>query len=189
MGTRGDGILILALAGSLLFGAELPSLHLDPVQGPATVVGRLDAVLRDSLRARPVSLFPLDSLDRLRDRGEWSPGERTASTTAALLATTHRQAIGWARLDPLEERFSRSWLLWADRQWALSGEVFRATSAGTTTRRIRVEMTESLGFVGADDASRYPASSADRSRALESLAGMWAAAAVPFLVGEPAKKP
>ena len=185
MGTRGGGDLILALLVAGLVGAEPPSLHLDPSQGSPLVVGRMDSVLRDSLRARSVNLYPLDSLDRLRQRGEWTEGERTGSGVASLLSLTHRQALAWVRMDPLESRFFRIpwWYFWAKRSWTLRGEAFHATAEGIVSQRISQEIVVPLGFVGTDDPDKYPPSSADQKQALDTLSGLWAAQALPFLVG------
>lgn len=184
MGTGGGRILILALLGAAWFAAELPAIHLDPVQGSALVAGRIDSVLRDSLRARPADLFPIDSLRRLQDRGEWSPGERTTATVGKILSLTHRPVVGWARMDPLETRFFRIpwWYFWAKRSWTLRGEVFRATAEGITSLRISEEIVVPLGFVGTSDGDKYPPSSADQQHALDTLSGLWTARAVPFLI-------
>lgn len=184
MGTGGGRNLILALLGATWFGAELPAIHLDPVQGSALVAGRIDSILRDSLRARPVDLFPLDSLGRLQDRGEWSLGERSPSTVGKILSLTHRPVVGWARMDPLESRFFRIpwWYFWAKRNWTLRGEVFRATAEGITSLRIEQEIVVPLGFVGTSDGDKYPPSSSDQKQALDTLARLWTARAVPYLM-------
>ena len=189
MGIGGGGFLILALLLSALGGAaaaESPSLHLDPTQGPATVTGRVDQVLRDSLRARTVVLFPLDSLRILDERREWAPGERTQANVARILSTTHRTAMGWARLDPLESKFHRIpwWYFWAKRLWTLRGEVFRATAEATVSERILVQIDLPLGFVGTDAEDTYPASSAEFRAALDSLSRGFASKAMPFLMGQ-----
>jgi len=161
-------------------------LHLDPTQGPATITGRLDEVLRDSLRARAVILFPLDSLRILEDRREWSPGERTQSNVAGILSSTHRSAMGWVRVDPLENRFHRIpwWYFWAKRLWILRGEVYRATAEAIVSERISVEVDLPLGFVGTDGDDTYPASSADFRTALDTLSRGFAAKAMPYLMGQ-----
>jgi len=184
LGTGGGRLLILALLGAAWFAAELPAIHLDPVQGSALVAGRIDSILRDSLRARPADLFPLDSLRRLEERGEWSPGERPTATVGRILSLTHRPTVGWVRMDPLESRFFRIpwWYFWAKRSWTLRGIVFRATSAGIASLRIEQEIQVPLGFVGTSDAEKYPPSSSDQKQALDTLAGLWAARAVPFLI-------
>ena len=186
MGTGGGRILILAVLGAAWFAAEIPAIHLDPVQGSALVAGRIDSVLRDSLRARPADLFPLDSLRRLEDRGEWTPGERTTATVGKILSLTHRPVVGWARMDPLEARFFRIpwWYFWAKRSWSLRGEVFRATGEGIASLRIEQEIQVPLGFVGTSDGDKYPPSSADQKEALDSLSRRFASVAVPFLVGQ-----
>ena len=173
----------------MLLAADLPSLHLDPGQGSALVAGRIDSVLRDSLRARPVDLFPVDSLSRLKERGEWVPGERSLAQVPRILAATHRQAMGWVRMDPLESRFTRSWLLWARRGWILRGEAFRASAGeGIVSRRISREIELPLGFVGSDGGEKYPPSSADQREALDLLSRLWASDAIPFLVGSATQK-
>jgi hypothetical protein len=189
LGIGGGGLLILLALLSALAGAaaaESPSLHLDPTQGPATVTGRVDQVLRDSLRARTVVLFPLDSLRILEERRDWSPGERTQANVARILSNTHRGAMGWVRVDPLENRFHRIpwWYFWAKRLWTLRGEVFRASPEATVSERVSVQIDLPLGFVGTDAEDTYPASSAEFRTALDSLSRGFAAKAIPVLMGQ-----
>ena len=189
MGIGGGGFLILVALLSAWVGAaaaESPSLHLDPTLGPATVTGRVDKVLRDSLRARSVVLFPLDSLSILEDRREWSAGERTQANVARILSSTHRGAMGWVRVDPVASEFHRIpwWYFWAKRRWTLRGEVFRATTEATVSERISVETDLPLGFVGTDGENTYPASSSDFKSALDSLSREFASRAMPYLMGQ-----
>ena len=179
-------IFLLLLCAWITASAESPGIHLDPTQGSATVTGRLDQVLRDSLRARAVALFPLDSLRTVQERGEWSPGERTQANVVRILSSTHRSAMGWVRVDPLESRFHRiPWLyFWAKRSWVLRGEVFRATSEVLVSERISVEIDLPLGFVGTNEAETYPPSSAEFRAALDSLSSEFATKSVPFLLGQ-----
>ena len=160
-------------------------MHLDPTQGPATVTGRVDQVLRDSLRARAVVLFPLDSLRILEDRREWSPGERSQANVSRILSSAHRDSMGWVRLDPLESRFHRVpwWYFWAKRLWILRGEVFRANDKTMVSERVSVEVDQPLGFVGTDADEAYPPSSAEFRTALDTLSRGFAAKAMPFLMG------
>jgi len=161
-------------------------MHLDPTQGPATVTGRVDQVLRDSLRARNVVLFPLDSLRILEDRKEWSPSERTRSNISRILSSTHRDAMGWVRMDPLASSFHRIpwWYFWAKRLWVLRGDVFRATTEATVSERDSVELDQPLGFVGTDDGDSYPPSSVEFRSALDTLSRRFTAKAMPFLMGQ-----
>jgi len=167
-------------------GAAVQGFHLDPVQGPPTVSGRLDSVLRDSLRARSVDLYPLDSLRWLEKRGDWSPGERTPEVVARILSGTHRPAAGWVRIDALEGTFHRIpwWHFWAKRSWVLRGEAFRATADGIVSERISDQVDLPLGFVGTTEAETHPASSAEYRQALDTLSRDLAAQAVPFLLGQ-----
>ena len=189
MGAGGGGFLIIPALVSAWIGAaatESPALHLDPTLGPATVTGRMDQVLRDSLRARAVVLFPLDSLRILEDGREWSPGEHTQANVARILSSTHRGAMGWVRVDPLENRFQRIswWYFWAKRVWILRGEVFRATPEAIVSERLVVEADLPLGFVGTDSEDAYPASSTEFRMALDTLSRGFAARAMPFLLGQ-----
>jgi hypothetical protein len=188
LGIGGGRYLILLILVSTWIGAaaETPGMHLDPTQGPATVTGRVDQVIRDSLRARAIVLFPLDSLRILEERGEWSPGARTQSGVSRILSSTHRGAMGWLRVDPLESNFHRIpwWYFWAKRAWILRGEVFRATPEAIVSERVSAEVDLPLGFVGTNEEETYPPSSAEFRVALDTLSRGFAAKAMPFLLGQ-----
>lgn len=187
MGIGGGRFLIfLALVSTwIAVAAETPGFHLDPPQGPATVTGRVDHVLRDSLRARAVVLFPLDSLRILEERGEWTPGERTQVNVARILSVTHRSSMGWVRVDPLGSSFHRtSMYFWAKRLWTLRGEVFHATREAITSQRVFAEVDLPLGFVGTDAEETHPPSSEEFRTALDTLSRKLATKAMPFLMGQ-----
>ncbi|MEK7392014.1 MAG: hypothetical protein AAB214_05545, partial [Fibrobacterota bacterium] len=127
MGTGGGFPLTLALVLAWFSLANAP-LHFEPVLAAPSLAGRLDSVFRDSLRSRGVDLFPLDSLARLRERGEWPTGEKTPSNLVKLKVLTKREVVGWVRVDMPNPDFRRyKWFpLWANREWVIRGEVFKS---------------------------------------------------------------
>lgn len=138
----------------------------------ASLAGRVDTVLRDSLRARGVDLYPLDSLAWLKSRQEWPAGEKTPSNVARLKALTKRSTVGWVRIDMPDPEFRRIvWFpVWAKREWILRGEVFRSSGdSGSVVERFSLRQEMSLGFVGAWGAEQFPPSSADVRRALDRM--------------------
>ncbi len=148
------------------------------------LAGRVDSVLRDSLRARGVDLYPLDSLGRLQARGEWPSGEKTPSAVARLKGLTKRSSVGWVRIDMPDPEFHRiPWFpVWAKREWVLRGEVYRVIGDSTPqVERFSLRQELSLGFVGTWGASQFPPSSADVRKALDALLPEVAARLTTFL--------
>lgn len=171
MGTRRGHPLILSL---LLAGwaAASASLHLEPTLAKPSLAGRVDSVLRDSLRGRGADLFPLDSLQLLRDRQEWPVGELTASNVARMKALTGRTSVGWVRIEMPDPEFHRvAWFpVWAKREWTIRGEIFRSSAdTGVSVERFSIRQEMSLGFVGTWGADQFPPSSADFRKALDAL--------------------
>jgi hypothetical protein len=170
LGTRRGRPLILALVLAALTGAS--SLHLEPTLAAPSLAGRVDSVLRDSLRARGADLYPLDSLVRLQGRLEWPTGEKTPSTVARLKALTKRTTVGWVRIDMPDPEFKRiAWFpVWARREWVLRGEVYRSSGdSGSAVERFSIRQEMSLGFVGTWGAEQFPPTSADVRKALDVL--------------------
>lgn len=190
MGAGGGQILIFALALAGLMSADPVSLHLEPVLAAPSLSGRLDSVFRDSLRARGVDLFPLDSLARLQGRGEWASTEKTPAAIAKLKILTKRDRIGWVRVDMPDPEFRRlKWFpIWAKREWVLRGEVFRSTEGVPEVERFSIRRELPLGFVGTWGAAQYPPSSADVRQALDQLSQDVAARVAEFLTA-PAATP
>ncbi len=183
MGTGGGQILILALALAGAMGADPVSLHLEPVLAAPALSGRLDSVFRDSLRARGIDLFPLDSLRRLQDRNEWPTSEKTSATVAKLKVLTKRDRIGWVRVDMPNPEFRRlKWFpIWARREWVLRGEVFRSTEGAPEVERFSIRRELPLGFVGTWGADQHPPSSSDVRQALDVLSQDVASRVATFL--------
>lgn len=188
MGTGGGQVLIFALALAGLMGADPVSLHLEPILAAPSLSGRLDTVFRDSLRARGVDLFPLDSLRRLQDRGEWAASEKTPAAIAKLKALTKRDRIGWVRVDMPNPEFRRvKWFpIWAKREWVLRGEVFRSTEGAPEVERFSIRRELPLGFVGTWGADQYPPTSSDVRQALDALSQDVARRVSEFLTAPPA---
>lgn len=191
MGTGGDKLLILVGLLAAWMGAQPPSLHMEPLLAGPSLSGRLDSIFRDSLRARGVDLYPLDSLARLQSRGEWPTGEKTTSNLAKLKALTKKERIGWVRVDMPNPEFRRfKWFpLWAHREWVLRGEIFRSTEEAPEVERFSIRRELSLGFVGTWDGDQFPPSSSDVRAALEILAPDVATRVAAFLTAAPGTSP
>lgn len=168
--------------------ADPVSLHLEPPLAVPSLSGRLDSVFRDSLRARGVDLFPLDSFRRLQERGEWTVSEKTLAAVAKLKTLTKRDRIGWVRVDMPNPEFRRmKWFpIWAKREWVLRGEVFRSTEGAPEVERFSIRRELPLGFVGTWGAEQYPPSSSDVRQALDVLSQDVASRVVGFLTAPPA---
>jgi hypothetical protein len=179
--------LALVLAWFALANAPL---QFEPVLAAPSLAGRLDSVFRDSLRARGVDLFPLDSLARLRERGEWPTGEKTPSNLAKLKTLTKREVVGWVRVDMPNPDFRRyKWFpLWASREWVIRGEVFKSGAGAPEVDRFSFRKETSLGFVGTWGAEQFPPSSADVRKALDVLSPEVASRVATFLAGEASPK-
>lgn len=188
MGAGGGQILIVALVLAGLMSADPVSLHLEPPLAAPSLSGRLDSVFRDSLRARGVDLFPLDSFRRLQERGEWTVSEKTMAAVAKLKTLTKRDRIGWVRVDMPNPEFRRmKWFpIWAKREWVLRGEVFRSTEGAPEVERFSIRRELPLGFVGTWGAEQYPPSSSDVRQALDVLSQDVASRVVGFLTAPPA---
>lgn len=158
----------------------------------ANLVGRVDSVLRDTLRARGVDLYPLDSLALLQARKEWPLGEKTAANATRLKALTKRSLVGWVRIDMPNPEFRRlKWFpLWAKREWVLRGEVYRSSGdTGLQVERFSIRQELPLGFVGTWGADQFPPSSADVRKAIGGLLPEVATRIAAFLdVAEPTKR-
>lgn len=188
MGAGGGQILIVALVLAGLMSADPVSLHLEPPLAVPSLSGRLDSVFRDSLRARGVDLFPLDSFRRLQERGEWTVSEKTLAAVTKLKTLTKRDRIGWVRVDMPNPEFRRmKWFpIWAKREWVLRGEVFRSTEGAPEVERFSIRRELPLGFVGTWGAEQYPPSSSDVRQALDVLSQDVASRVVGFLTAPPA---
>lgn len=191
MGTGGGRPLILALVVAWLVAADQTPMHFEPVLAAPSLAGRLDTVFRDSLRARGVDLYPLDSLARLRERGDWPTGEKTPAVLTKLKALTKRNLVGWVRVDMPNPEFRRyKWFpLWASREWVIRGEVFKS-GAGPIPEVDRFSFRKelSLGFVGTWDVDQFPPTSTDVRKALDELAPEVASRVATFLNSETATK-
>jgi hypothetical protein len=165
---------------------------LEPTLAAPSLAGRVDSVLRDSLRARGVDLYPLDSLALLQARLEWPTGEKTPSNVARLKALTKRSMVGWVRIDMPDPEFKRlKWVpIKAKREWVLRGEVYRSSGdSGSAVERFSIRQEMSLGFVGTWDADQFPPTSADVRKALDVLLPEVASRIVGFLAVPEASKP
>ena len=189
MGAGGGQTLILAFVLAWVIGADPVGLHLEPVLAAPSLSARLDSLFRDSLRARGVDLFSLDSLRRLQVRGEWPAGEKSPANLAKMKALSKRATIGWVRVDLPNPEFKRmKWFpLWAKREWVLRGEIFRSSGEGLpAVERFSLRQELPLGFVGTWDADQFPPSSADVRKALDVLSAEAAGRIANFLTATPA---
>jgi hypothetical protein len=147
-------------------------------------------MFRDTLRARGADLYPLDSLTRLRERGEWPTGEKTPANLTKLKTLTKRNLVCWVRVDMPNPEFKRyKWFpLWASREWVIRGEVFKSGASAPEVDRFSFRKELSLGFVGTWEADQFPPTSSDVRKALDLLAPDVASRVATFLFAETAAK-
>lgn len=154
-------------------------IHFDGVDGPPAWAGRLETAIRDSLLRRNADLWPLDSLEWLKARDEWSGTQRDPQKIAALAKRTKRTTVAWVRSTAPSARFDRPlWtLLWTRRIWTVQADIYLADETGQSkTSRLSIEKKVWLGFTGTNGADLWPVTEPERSRAeadmLAELAGL-----------------
>lgn len=158
--------------------ARAEPIHFDGVDAPPAWAGRLESAIRDSLLRRNADLWPLDSLEWLKSRGEWNGSARDPQKIAALAKRTKRTMVAWVRSTAPSARFDRPlWtLLWTRRIWTLQADIYLADATGQPkTSRLSIEKKVWLGFTGTNGADLWPVTEPERSRAeaqiLAELAG------------------
>lgn len=154
-------------------------LHFDGVDGPPAWAGRLETAIRDSLLRRGIELWPLDSLELLKTRGEWKGSLRDPQKIAALAKRTKSTSVAWVRSTAPAARFQRPWwsVLWTRRIWTIQADTYLADADGQSkSSRIEIEKKVWLGFTGTNGADLWPVTEPERSRAesemLAEIAGL-----------------
>lgn len=163
------------------------------MDGSPAWAGRLETAVRDSLKIRNPELWPADSLTRIKERGEWTGGERDVRRIADLARRTRTQVVAWVRSEAPQARFQRPWwsLLWTRRVWTVRADLFVADATGKPkATSLAVERKIWLGFTGTNGADLWPVTEPERSAAeaalLAELAGK-AAQAIESTSGKPAE--
>lgn len=176
--SRAPRILLAGILASAAVALSEP-IHFDGVDGPPAWAGRVEVAIRDSLLRRNADLWPLDSLEWLKARNEWSGSQRDPQKIAALAKRTRRTTVAWVRSAAPEARFDRPWwsLLWTRRIWTLQADIYLADATGQPkTSRVALEKRVWLGFTGTNGADLWPVTEPERMRAeaalLAELAGI-----------------
>lgn len=180
------------MAGLLPLAAGAQSIHFDGVDGPPVWSGRLDASIRDSLRARGADLWASDSLALLKDRNEWPGSDRTAATIGWLAKRTKRTAIAWAKANTPEGRFQRPWwsILWTRRVWTAEADILVSDATGKPkTTRVAVERKIWIGFTGSNGADLWPVTEPERSKAEKLVLAELTSKALDVLAPQAAPEP
>lgn len=156
------------VAAILPIGSFAQSIHFDGVDGSPAWAERVEASVRDSLRARGADLWAAESLVFLKERNEWPGPERTTQQISFLAKRTKRTVVAWAKSNTPEGRFQRPWwsVLWTRRVWTAQADVFVADATGKiTVSKASVTRRIWLGFTGTNGADLWPVTEPERSKA------------------------